>query len=66
MAKRYYINAKDRDGHKNVKFIMELSDSRAKTDNYEILDTVNVVKNRFTSKNIDYAVHSDWSVSKAD
>jgi hypothetical protein len=59
------MNCKDRDGYKNVKFIMALDDDRAKTDNWEILDTVDVVKSQFTSNNVDYKVYSDWSVGKA-
>jgi len=66
MAKRHFMNCSDYNGNKDVKFVMELSDSRTSNKDWQILDTVNVVKNRFTSKSIDYKVHSDWSVSKID
>jgi hypothetical protein len=58
------MNCSDYNGNKDVKFIMDITDSRTDDKNWQILDTVNVVKNQFTSKKVDYTVHSDWSVSR--
>lgn len=64
MAKRLYVNCKDYNGSKNVKFIMDKTDSRVDDGTWETIGEVNVVRNSFNYDGNDYQVHSDWSVSK--
>ena len=67
MAKRVFVNCKDYNGHKNVKFVMRPNDFRLTdevfSDDYETLGDVNVLNNGFAFSGKLYTVHSDWSVS---
>jgi hypothetical protein len=67
MAKRIYVNCKDYNGYKDVKFVMRPDDFRLQDAKwgYEPIAPVNVAKNHFVLNGIGHIVFSDWSVKEA-
>ena len=69
MVQRAFVNFKDYNGYKDVKFVMREKDiewRRSLTkdaEGIELIDLVNVTKGEFAHKDVLYVVHSDWSVS---
>jgi len=68
MAERIFVNCKDCDGHKNVKFVMKEDDHIWREGicpgNYEKIAVVDdVKKKKFVYNKKQFQVFSDWSVS---
>jgi len=67
MAKRNYVNHKDYNGYKDIKFVMETDDFRltnpAFSDDYEVIASVDVKNGKFSLNGQIFEVFSDSSVS---
>ena len=64
MAKRAFVNCKQYNNDKNVKFIMDINDSRLQDDDYELIGYVDVNRNIFVHNGKSYQVFPDWSVKE--
>ena len=66
MKTLHLVNAKDRDGHKNILFCMESNDFRFGTENYEDLGAIKKVGKSFVSQADGrvYKRFADWSMKQ--
>lgn len=66
MVQRAFVNFKDYNGYKDVKFVMRPEDinfRRSLGTDITLIDTVNVKQGTFLYGGVVHTVHSDWSVS---